>query len=81
MSSRSAVTWGTIVDICKARGIDILQGKGGEMKLKGPADDDGVIRVMRIGHQCCRSKNSNVYIDYVKKFQRTYGIPDEEIWG
>ena len=81
MSTKAAVTWGIILKICEDRGIEVMRGKGSECKLKGQAAEGEMKLVMRVGHNCCRSNKSVVYIDYVKKFQRFYGITDDEIWG
>ena len=78
MSGKGAVTWRDLMEACKAKGISVEQGKGGEMKLLGPGVD-GQKRLMRIGHKCCKSNNAVVYIDYVKKAKRTFGFTDADL--
>lgn len=78
MSTRGAITWGRIVEICKKRGIEI-SFRDSERKLKGRGAD-GQNRVMRIGHKCCRSHNTVVWTDYVKAFQRLFAVSNEELY-
>lgn len=77
--ARGQVTWGQLVEICQSHNIDVYRGKGGRRKLKGPGADGGT-RSMVIGRKCCTGKNDTVYTDYVKAFQRRFGIDDDELW-
>lgn len=80
MSGRRTPTWGDIEALCDAHDIEIIPGKGGEKKLKGMGPD-GKVYVMRVQHKCCTRKSDDFWIDYTKKFQRTFGISDTELFG
>lgn len=68
-------TWGRMVVVCKAHGIDI-EKHGSEKKLIRRLP--GKTEMCIVQHECCRSPSSVVWADYFRAIKHKFGLTNKD---